>query len=85
MTEILIRLFGGICAGQVRTMRRWLAVALMALLCASCTFGRAEKSTRHWPKINWDVQTPVLESRKAWDEATDRNNEYEGAGNQLAH
>jgi len=66
-------------------MRRWLAVILVVVLGASCTFGQREKSARCWPKINWDVQTPVLESRKAWDEATDRKNEYEGAGGQLAH
>lgn len=65
--------------------RRWLTVAFLAVMCASCTFGQPRDPARRWPKIDWDFQKPVLESRQAWDEATDRKNEYEGAGSQLAH
>ena len=60
-------------------------VIVLAVMCTSCTFGRGRQSERRWPKIDWDVQTPVLDSRRAWDDATGRRNEYDGNGSQLAH
>jgi hypothetical protein len=60
-------------------------VALLALLCASCV-SRGERSTSRDPfHIDWNIQKHVLESRAAFDEATDRKNDYDSTGTQLAH
>jgi hypothetical protein len=50
----------------------------LALCCASCSFGHGRSSTHRAPKIDWNLQRPVLESRQAWDEATGHKNEYNG-------
>ena len=69
---------------QVSAMRWWMAAALMAPLCAACSLPNARHSLADRPKINWEWQKHVLESRQAWDEATGRKDQYEELGIQLA-
>jgi len=65
-------------------MRFGIIAVLVVALCASCSSPDHRESSLGWPKINWNWQNDVLESREAWDNATGRNNEYQGGGAQLA-
>lgn len=65
-------------------MRFRMILVLAATLCASCSSREIRESLQDWPRIDWDWQTHVLESREAWDNATGRDSEYQGGGAQLA-
>ena len=65
-------------------MRWHLLFLLLPLCCASCTGRNLRAVTAEDLKLNWDWQTPVLESRTAFDEATGRRNQYDGFGIDLA-
>lgn len=61
-----------------------LSAAVIAVLCMSCSTRRVRHRSFDPPQMNWDWQTPVLESRQAWDDATGRSHQYQGFGTQLA-
>ena len=65
-------------------MRLRMVFALVATMYASCSSRDVRESSHDWPKVNWNWQKHVLESREAWDDATGQKNPYEGAEVHLA-
>ena len=65
-------------------MRFRIMIAILVMMCVSCSSQKFREASHDWLKINWDWQTHVLERREAWDDATGRKDQYQGASAQLA-
>ena len=65
-------------------MRRAMIIIMTVVLGTACNLQSGCKTKRQGFPIDWNIQDNVLEQRHALDEATGRENHYEGTDAQLA-